>query len=302
MSFDLKVGFSCNNDCVHCVITDKINHGNLSTEEIFKVIRDNVSEGEDIVITGGEPTIRKDFIDILKFIYENKKGRITLQTNGRKFSDENLAMNAVKYIDFFLIAVHSQNSIIHDMITGRNGSWKQTIDGIKNLNKFKSHHNTIQSQTVISKFNINGLVKTYDFIYNELDIKKMNITFPHPMGNSWNNFDIVVPQYKDIKTELQKCFSKYGKHLFAEAIPLCYIHPYVKDVYYSDIEKKIGETSRRGFDASIGTIEDYNSMLLNDYRKGENCYSCKYNNSCIGVWKEYYEKYKHKLDLIPIKD
>ena len=87
MNFDLKVGFSCNNKCVHCVIEDKAKYRDLYTQEIFDIIKNEVKD-EDITLTGGEPTIRNDFLDILKFIKNNTNSKIILQTNGRKFKDE----------------------------------------------------------------------------------------------------------------------------------------------------------------------------------------------------------------------
>ena len=55
--FDLKVGFSCNNDCIHCVITDKKDTKDLTTEEIKKVI-DTIPTDTMVGFTGGEFFIR----------------------------------------------------------------------------------------------------------------------------------------------------------------------------------------------------------------------------------------------------
>jgi len=302
MSFDLKVGFSCNNNCVHCVITDKINSGNLSTQQIKDIIYKEVKPGERIVITGGEPTIRKDFIEIIKYIKEETKSPIILQTNGRRFNDEEFTKESVKYIDYYLIAIHSHNEFIHDAITDRKGSWAETIQGIKYLNKYKTN-SIINSQTVLSKMNVDNLLKTYDFIHNVLGINAMNMTFPHPNGNAFTNIDVVVPQYITIKKSIHQCFEKYGNLLYVEAIPLCYIHPYVNQVYYSDGDRLLSN-GNRGHDHAINdvAIEDYNKLIREEYRKPKTCEDCIYNKRCIGVWKEYYEKYKNNLDLIPIKE
>lgn len=37
-SFDLKLGFGCNNNCIHCVIADKRDKGNLSLDEIRRIV------------------------------------------------------------------------------------------------------------------------------------------------------------------------------------------------------------------------------------------------------------------------
>ena len=35
---DLKVGFSCNNNCIHCVISDKFSERDLTLQEIKIII------------------------------------------------------------------------------------------------------------------------------------------------------------------------------------------------------------------------------------------------------------------------
>ncbi|RLD64331.1 MAG: hypothetical protein DRJ01_01035 [Bacteroidetes bacterium] len=301
MSFDLKVGFSCNNKCIHCVITDKIYCGNSTTQEIFDIIDNNVRQGEEVVITGGEPTIRNDFIDISKYIKKKINGKIILQTNGRKLSDEKLAKESLKYIDVYLIAVHSHNSIIHNMIAGHQDAYTQTINGIKNIIKYRKENTEVISQTVISKLNINGLIKTYDMIF-DLGIRDMNLTFPHPNGDALKNFNAVVPKYENIKEDIHKVLKKYSRFINTEAIPLCYLHPYENKVFYSESIRINQLSEARGFDSSIeGIVQDYNSLISNEYRKPKSCTSCIYNNQCLGVWKEYYEHYKNELDLYPIR-
>lgn len=301
MAFDLKVGFSCNNNCVHCVITDKSPYGDLSTEEIMSLIKNDVRPGEDIILTGGEPTIRKDFLDIIKFIKENTNGKLILQTNGRKFQNIEFAKKTLEYVDVFLIAIHSNNSLDHDKITEEKGSHRQTVEGAFNIVNNKSERHSIISQTVISKYNYKNLLGTFDLIH-ELGIREMYMTFPHPMGNSWSNFDEVVPQYIEIKDEIHSCLAKYGKIMSTEAIPMCYVHPYV-DITRFAYERE-NDIANRGFDASNenGVVEDYGELLYGEFRKVPECKECIYDNRCVGVWKEYYEKYKDKMDLVPIKE
>jgi len=63
---DVKVGFSCNNNCLFCFIPKKTIDRN--TREIKNTLLQCKIDGvEKIVITGGEPTIRKDIIQILEY-------------------------------------------------------------------------------------------------------------------------------------------------------------------------------------------------------------------------------------------
>jgi len=304
MLFDLKVGYACNNDCIHCVVADKRKTRDLTTKEIKNCISHH-SGLDKICFTGGEPTIRKDFIELLEFARSKDVKYIFLQTNGRQFCDNTFAKEVSSYVDSILVAIHSYNSDIHDSITGKKGSFNETIKGFKNLIHINKSHTS--TQTVLSKKNYPQLVKTFNFIQKIAPVK-MNLTFPHPNGNAWTDFDNVVPQYKNIKKELYKCYLKHGKKLFIDAIPHCYIHPYVNWVnIHQRFENNCEPISGVDFaNAGAGNFNnngltiDYLSVLLSDYRKTDTCKECIYYYECQGVWKEYFDKYKDDIDIYPV--
>ena len=77
---DIKVGYSCNNDCIHCVIAGKrrdiirsSKKPDRTTEEVFEEIRQAKKNGVSrVVLTGGEITIRSDVFDIVRFAKDMK--------------------------------------------------------------------------------------------------------------------------------------------------------------------------------------------------------------------------------------
>lgn len=311
--FDLKAGFSCNNDCIHCVVTDKRETKDLSTEEIKNLI-DDISIDTTIGFTGGEPTIRKDFIEILK--YAKEKGHTTaLQTNGTMFESEEFTNEVVKYLDSVLIAIHSHIPEIHNEIVAdkTNKMYDKTIQGFKNLAKNKNKI-FIRTQTVISKLNIKHLKETYDFIQGIMPNVPMNLTFPHPNGGAWINRELVVPRYSEIKPYLQDILSKWAHLIQTEAIPMCYLYPYQDKVEWNVDEKLITDfLNTEGMDPSQksnesrlfdekGITKDYQTCMLKEKAKGPKCSECIFNNRCPGVWVEYMYMYAKKLDLFPIKD
>lgn len=311
--FDFKVGFSCNNDCIHCVVTDKRETKDLSTEEIKNLI-DDISIDTTIGFTGGEPTIRKDFIEILK--YAKEKGHTTaLQTNGTMFESEEFTNEVVKYLDSVLIAIHSHIPEIHNEIVAdkTNKMYDKTIQGFKNLAKNKNKI-FIRTQTVISKLNIKHLKETYDFIQGIMPNVPMNLTFPHPNGGAWINRELVVPRYSEIKPYLQDILSKWAYLIQTEAIPMCYLYPYQDKVEWNVDEKLITDfLNTEGMDPSQksnesrlfdekGITKDYQTCMLKEKAKGPKCSECIFNNRCPGVWVEYMYMYAKKLDLFPIKD
>jgi MoaA/NifB/PqqE/SkfB family radical SAM enzyme len=301
--FDLKVGFSCNNDCVHCVVADKRSTRDLTTEEIEAIIR-NVPRGDTIGFTGGEATIRADFIELIRFAKETGH-QVSLQTNGARFSDWNFAQQAAKYLDNVLIAIHSHLPDVHTSIVRVPSMYEQTIQGFKNLLRLRVN---MATQTVISKLNIPYLLETYDFLQSLAPGIAMNLTYPHPNGNAFYNADVVVPRYTEIKPVIQAILAKYAHLIQTEAIPMCYLYPYQDAVAYN-FDEHIVEEHRAGIDPANtnnkyfdqnGVTQDYSLSMMSEKRKGPKCAQCVFNNRCAGVWKEYVQIHGKYFDLFPI--
>lgn len=82
----------CNMTCPHCYMyAGKANQNELSTEEIFSLLKNHkdIAKGTSVTLSGGEPTIRKDFDVIVEFAY--KIGlEVKVLTNGTLFTFEQI--------------------------------------------------------------------------------------------------------------------------------------------------------------------------------------------------------------------
>lgn len=309
-NFDLKVGFTCNNYCVHCVITDKKHTADLTTDQIKNIIK-NLDGPKDVVFTGGEATIRDDFISLIK--YTKKRGHVvSLQTNGARFHDKKFAKEASKWLDYVHLAIHSSSPEVHDKIVQLDGMHEKTINGFRNL---LLNGVNVQTQTVLSKLNIHTLFETYQYIQDISPGIRMAMTYPHPNGNAYRNADLVMMRYSDIKFQILKSLMNYAHLLSTEAIPICYLFPFQNLV--DNVDEEIMQTAAKGirsnssgidmsnvngklFDEN-GFIQDYQVSNMSERRKSTVCNKCSFNDRCAGVWKEYVEFFGDCLDLSPIQ-
>ena len=78
----IELTFACNFRCIHCYCVEEAPRRELSLEEIRGLVDQVVDEGcLWMLLTGGEPLLRRDFEDI--YNYCRQKGLITtLFTNG----------------------------------------------------------------------------------------------------------------------------------------------------------------------------------------------------------------------------
>jgi len=304
VSVDLKVGFTCNNYCIHCVNWDKQKVGSLSLDEIKKEIDYYVNECSEkvdrIILTGGEITIRSDVVEIVQYCKDSGIPEIHFQTNARKLSDEELVKKLVDAgLTNTLIAIHGHNVELHDSISRKEGSFEQTIKAMENLAK---HGVVLATNTVISLKNLKLLPEIISFLVNKFpELKNLHISFPHPLGNAYDNFFEVVPEFRDAYKPILRAIDvgvKAGRRIDVESLPFCYMDNYEK--YNSDYRHfRVNKTIGTDKAAPNGRIDDYGVSNLEEKRKSNECKFCSLDPICNGVWMQYAEKYG-LMDLIPV--
>jgi len=136
----IELTFRCNLKCSHCYVSyhENINKKKeMSYEEICNYLDQLAKEGlRTIVFNGGEPLIRKDFLEI--YTYAKKKGfMITVFTNANLVNKK--IINCFKKYRPLLIEVslYGITPQTYESITGVNGSFKKAIKGINLLLKNK---------------------------------------------------------------------------------------------------------------------------------------------------------------------
>jgi len=160
---DLALTYRCNNRCMHCYAGGPKQTSELTTQEWFSVIDKLHNLGiPHVVFTGGEPTLRDDLATLIS--QTQKKGLVCgLVTNGRKLKDKAYLQTLIDAgLDHIQITVESHDPKVHDQITGAEGSWEETIQGLKNAIATPVY--TI-SNTTLNQFNVNGIGSTIEFLH-----------------------------------------------------------------------------------------------------------------------------------------
>jgi len=105
----------------------------LDTGEWKKII-DNCRQANipQLTFTGGEPTQRKDLVELIA----HAKWHITrLNTNGLNLTPEYCQALFEAELDGVQVTLYSENHSTHDTLVGKLGAWIQTIQGIQNALK-----------------------------------------------------------------------------------------------------------------------------------------------------------------------
>jgi len=279
---DIKTGYSCNNNCVHCVASDSRGvQPDLDTAKILDLLRKFRVDCKDLVLTGGEVTLRADAPYLVEMTGTLGYRYITIQTNGRMLAYKELCERFVSAgTTGFVVAIHGSNLDIHNEIT-RCDSFEQTVQGIKNLISLKAN---VATNTVISRYNMKDLPAIAEFLIG-IGIKKIKLTYPHILGNARINAEEILIRKTEVLPYLHEAIDRCraGRaSVMVEAIPYCLMQGYEEHV----VEPVSPPTSMWGGENNF--IQDYIQHRKNvDKLKRVECLACAYNDLCEGPWKEY---------------
>ncbi len=134
----LELTEKCNNNCYYCYnIWKKEGHTcvkkELTTEEwLFVIVKlQQETDCKTIALTGGEPTLRPDFLQIVEFI-NNLGIKPVLITNGTGMKKEFIAECMKRGVRLFELPLLGPAREIHNEIC-RNNSWDDVIEALVNI-------------------------------------------------------------------------------------------------------------------------------------------------------------------------
>lgn len=202
----------CNLNCTHCCANAGIfNQDILSTEQIKSIIDKIIEyEPESIVLTGGEPMIREDFLDILEYTKNNYQGIIIVATNGTMINNTNVdkLIACATQIDISLDGVDEETC---SLIRGK-GVFNRVINNIKLL-KSKGFNEITVSMTISEKTD-HLEVKFYEL--NKILGTQAHTRRLSPIGRALDNKHMFIEEGNN---ELH--IPKYIKDNISEIIPIC---------------------------------------------------------------------------------
>lgn len=159
----LELTSSCNLNCQHCFYRQNINFQSnnfLNKKKAFDLIdkfkNNNIC---NLVLTGGEPALHPNFIEIAKYAKKNIP-RVTLCTNGlienKKLRDKIIELN----FDTYTLSIDSHINSVHDKFRGKKGSLKSVINFTKQL---KNNKREISIHITLHLNNLDHIEKTIKY-------------------------------------------------------------------------------------------------------------------------------------------
>lgn len=294
----LKVKFeitgNCNFNCYFCYARSLKYKSSLNLKDIKKILDKLEKIGIVFLeLTGGEPLIRKDLFEILKYI-KNKKFILTILTNGYFLNDK--LIEELKKVNLFSLYISLLSPIEShcDKLTGVPGSYRTIINNIKKLTKSNI---PIQINASITNENVDE-IDFYSKLKKSLNI---HINFAIDVGpefndvernfkyiikkEKYNNIKKIFPELKEIKLSCGAAQSHFLIDQNGNLLPCIKYREVIGNLLYNDFFE-LWNSAKLKF---ILKKDFYNGKV---FEKCETCMYKDYCHYCAGEVKTYRESNK----------
>lgn len=278
-----KIGYvqiirKCNQKCILC--SNPENGREIIITEAKNKISNLKKEGHnEVILTGGEPTLHPKLEELIKYAIKTKIYPRVI-TNGQKTSDikylKKLHKAGLRHLH---LSIFSNNAKIQAKLSRKKDSLLNIEKTLKNTAEVGMN---INLNVVINKYNsdhlsrlIGWVVKKYPhvdhFVFNNLD----------PFMNRVSENPEVVPSFNDFELELHEALEileKNRKSFRVERVPLCYMTDFE---YCSTETRKIIKRENR----AIYFLDDRKKVFQDhwEHQKSAICGECFLEEICAGI-------------------
>jgi len=307
----IRVTKACNLRCLHCYSISGVSLKNeLSLKEIKSILGQSKKLGTiRIFFTGGEPFIRSDICEILRYA-DDQGFAIYISTNGTLFNKKNVnTLKSLKHLKTLQISIDGLREI-HDSIRGMKGTFDKAIRWAKFIKEeLKNSDTKVALILTLMKKNKDEVGKIYELAIS-LDIDVFAIVPLYPVKRSEKAEDISSEEKYKVFHDLCEIYrNRKPKTKLGLLVPPVLIPQSLKEIEYGsgyvctfpsmlgidangDVAPCDGLFSFRNF--ILGNIRKdslenlWNHPLMKKLRSIEKnnlkgvCRKCKYLSFCMG--------------------
>lgn len=285
----LAICYSCNERCSYCPCSSQEKNDKLITPlaDLKTTVDQFVTEGiTDITISGGEPTLHPDFIEIVGYCQQCGL-QVTVLSNGERFSNadflnklrERLNMAQIR----FITTLHSESAELHESANGTPGSFQRSVKGLHNLSNLGSK---VIVKHCITKENYKSLKEFFLFINctfePDVDVQLCSIDYCGIPDDLRNAEMLTFTELRPYLEALFECHIKLRKSgserkLYCINMPLCACDPF----YWNYIPKRRKQMYNLYKDPHSSKVNAANDIVGIDESV---CAGCKAASICCGTY------------------
>ncbi len=227
----------CNYNCLHCFMAadNAPRMQSFSREEWQKTLNDLDKAGvQTLTLTGGEPMLHPDFIEICREIYRRGMVLEEVTTNGSFITAEKLcALREMGAAPLFKISFDCIG--YHDWMRSRKGAEENALSAIKLCHE---HGFRVRSQTNVNRVNIGALYDTA-LMLAELGVEEMRVirtTEAPRWRDNAGDACFELSEYFDLMLDFTERYAATGHKMEIDLWQFLQFYPMSRTYHYRPVE------------------------------------------------------------------
>lgn len=276
----IKVGYGCNDHCAFCHTLD-VRHIDAEADEVrAKIHRAHALGHSQVVLSGGEPTIRPELVAWAELTASLGMG-FGLVTNGRMLAYpevvERLMQNRLEYV---YLSLHGGTPRVHNLMV-RSQAFEETYGALKNLT---GKGLDLHVNCVITQQNMEHLRGVVDAMrpYPDAILK---FSMVEPKGGGDKLFHRLMPRVSEVAAKVQDALAyadEQGVRAQHGALPLCLMKGF--EAQFDDLKTHRFRSMIEVGEPDFFPVDDKNKL-----QPESTCAGCALRGPCPGLYRGYHE-------------
>jgi MoaA/NifB/PqqE/SkfB family radical SAM enzyme len=254
---DIRLGYRCNARCGFCYYYDSLDnpvqHEPTTTELRNRIRQLRAAGATELEFTGGEPTIRPDLAELIRYAASLGFVNISMITNGLRLGKRAYADAVIDAgVNDFLFSIHGHDASLHDRHTSIPGSFDRIMAAVQNV---RAHGVRCRSSTTVTGRNYRHMTDIVGFL-TSLPVDCMNLAVFSPVTQARGADDGMYVRYSDAAAAIKSAIDRHRDRLpplSVKYIPFCFMQGY---------ERYVMNLYQQSFDP-----DDWNYYLSNKIRR-----------------------------------
>lgn len=282
---DIITGYRCNAKCIFCSIDNKMRSISMTTSTIKDIINQYTDKNNyiaEIRFGGGEPTIRKDILDLIAYAKNKDVKTISIQTNGYMFYNRNFLKEcAFRGLNKVRLSFRTIDKDVYESLTQVKMGFHFAEKALDNLSDYKIE---TEIDLLIIKPVLKELNEILDF-FTYKKIKKVNFWALWLYNISSHDLKWLAYRYSDAIKILKKAMLKH-KNISYKLMyfPFCILTGEMRKYYWNPIEEE-------ALVVTPGSRFYLDEEFFMRMGKINICAECPFNNKCTGISDDYVSIY-----------